>query len=161
MRQRYQYVMAGHNYRMTDLQAAVALPQLAAYDRNVAARTANAAYYTERFAGVAELVTPVTKPGRSHVWHQYTLRVDPASAVSREELSERLTAAGIGSGFYYPKLVFDYDTYRTRDDVRFGELTVASAIVAQVISIPVHPYLTEADRETVADTVTAIIQGKA
>ena len=161
MRQRYQYVMAGHNYRMTDLQAAVAIPQLAAYDRNVAARRANAAYYCDRFADVGELVTPVTKDGRSHVWHQYTLRVDPSSAVSREELSEGLTAAGIGSGFYYPKLVFDYDTYRTRADVRFGELPVASAVVTQVISIPVHPYLSEADRETVADTVISIIQGKA
>lgn len=156
MKQRYQYVMAGHNYRMTDLQAALVIPQLSRYDDQVARRAENAAFYTQELNSILGLLTPQVQAGRSHVWHQYTLRITPKSGITREQLAAHLTAQGIGSGFYYPKLVFEYETYQDRPDVIISDCPVALEISKQVISIPVHPYLSESDRES---TVKAVRQG--
>ena len=153
MRARYQYEVAGHNYRMTDLQAALGIPQLGRYGSIVDARQANAERLREGLAGVRGILTPSQLPGRRHVWHQFTLRVTPESGITREELSAKLAEAGVGSGIYYPKLVFDYDSYRGRDDVIIGEYPVAEQIVREVLSIPVHPGLSNADLDVVIDAV--------
>src|SRR5689334_23226086 len=138
MRARYQYEVAGHNYRMTDLQAALGLPQLGRYDGIVSARQSNADRLRAGLADVRGIVAPSQLDGRRHVWHQFTIRVTPESGITREELSAKLTESGVGSGIYYPKLVFDYDCYRGRDDVIIGEYPVAERIVGEVLSLPVH-----------------------
>lgn len=157
MRARYQYEMAGHNYRLTDLQAALALPQLDRYAANVAARKSNAARLSEGLADVPGLVVPRELPGRSHVWHQYTVRVTQDAAVSRDELVARLGEAGVGSGVYYPRLVFDYPTYLEHPRVRVADVPVASRVVTEVVSLPVHPRLSSADVDTVVATVRTIL----
>ena len=75
MRERYAYEAVGHNYRMTDLQAAVGVPQLARLDRIIGERQANARFLTEGLAGLPGIVLPPSAPGRSHVFHLYTIRV--------------------------------------------------------------------------------------
>src|SRR4051794_14337530 len=126
MRQRYQYEMAGNNYRMTDLQAAVCVPQLALYKDRVEARRRNADMLNERLAGLEWLRTPRELPGRGHVWHQYTVLVSDDAPVTRDELSEHLTAAGVGNGVYYPRVVNDYDCYRADARVRYDHVPVAT-----------------------------------
>lgn len=160
MKQRYQYVMAGHNYRMTDLQAALVLPQLTRYSANVQARSENAAFYQDALSDLPGIVVPTVLEGRTHVWHQFTLRVTPESPITREELADFLTHEEIGSGFYYPKLVFDYDTYSSRPDVRAGDCPVAKQVVQEVISIPVHPYLSQEDRKRVSDAIHSAVSSK-
>jgi perosamine synthetase len=155
MRNRYEYVMAGHNYRMTDLQAAVALPQLDSYDEVVAKRQANADFLTAGLAHVTGIVTPKVMPGRKHVWHQYTIRITPETGTSRERFIEKLTEAGVGNGIYYPKLVTEYETYQGRDDVRIGSYPVAERITREVVSIPVHPKLSQSDLEHIAEAVAS------
>ncbi|HYQ74700.1 DegT/DnrJ/EryC1/StrS family aminotransferase [Cellulomonas sp.] len=157
MRARYQYEVAGHNYRLTDLQAALALPQLDRYDKTVATRKANAARLAEGLADVPGLVVPRELPGRSHVWHQFTVRVTQDAAVSRDELVAKLTEAGVGSGIYYPKLVFDYPTYLEHPRVRISDVPVAARVVTEVLSLPVHPKLSEGDLDTVVSTVRRIL----
>lgn len=159
MKQKYEYVMAGHNYRMTDLQAALVLPQLKKYEKNVEARRKNANFYTESLNGIEGLVLPEVVEGRTHVWHQYTLRVTSENRVGREGLAESLTAKGVGFGFYYPKLVFDYDTYRSRKDVKVGECPMARKVVSEVISIPVHPYLSRGQRAKVSSVIRETLIG--
>lgn len=153
MRARYQYEVAGHNYRMTDLQAALGLPQLGRYDGIVAARQANAERLRAGLADIPGILPPAQLPGRRHVWHQFTLRVTPESGITREELSAKLGEAGVGSGIYYPKLVFDYDCYRDRADVVSGEFPVAERVVREVLSIPVHPGLQAADLDAVVEAI--------
>jgi dTDP-4-amino-4,6-dideoxygalactose transaminase len=155
MRQRYEYVMAGHNYRMTDLQAALAIPQLRRYEKNIESRRRNASFYAQELSGIQGLVLPEIIDGRTHVWHQYTLRITSESSVSRDRLSESLTSKGVGSGIYYPKLVFDYDAYRSRKDVTVTDCPVARRVVSEVISIPVHPYLSSSQRMKVSNAVRA------
>lgn len=157
MKERYNYVMAGHNYRMTDLQAALVIPQLNRYSDNIKSRTENAAYYSTELSNLPGIITPTVIDGRTHVWHQYTLRVTEESPITRETLAQILTDKEIGSGFYYPKLVFDYDTYRNRNDVKVTDCPVAKRVVQEVISIPVHPYLSSSDLEQVSNTVIAAI----
>ena len=157
MRARYQYEVAGHNYRLTDLQAAVALPQLDRYAHTVARRKENAAALVEGLADVPGLVVPRELPGRSHVWHQFTVRVTPDAAVSRDELVSRLTEAGVGNGIYYPRLVFDYETYRTHPRVRVSDVPVAAQVVTEVVSLPVHPRVGPDDVRHVVDSVRTIL----
>ncbi|WP_456789398.1 DegT/DnrJ/EryC1/StrS family aminotransferase [Cellulomonas sp. P5_C5] len=157
MRARYQYEVAGHNYRLTDLQAAVVLPQLDRYAAKVADRRANAAALIEGLQDVPGLVVPRQLAGREHVWHQFTVRVTADAAVSRDELVTRLTEAGVGSGIYYPKLVFDYETYRTHPRVRISDVPVAAQVVTEVVSLPVHPKLSGDDVQHVVESVRKIL----
>lgn len=153
MRARYQYEMAGNNYRMTDLHAVLALPQLATYGARVASRRANADALSEGLAGIEGLVTPTERPGRGHVWHQYTVRVTPEARIDRDELSTRLLADGVGCGVYYPKLVADYDCYRDHPQITPSPTPVATRMTKEVLSLPVHPALTDSDRDKIVSTV--------
>lgn len=157
MRARYQYEVAGHNWRLTDLQAAVGIPQLSGYDEVVATRQQNAAYLSAGLAGVAGIITPHQAVGRRHVWHQYTIRVTEAAGVRRDEVVAKLGELGVGAGIYYPKLVFDYPTYRGRADVHISEYPVAERIVQQVISLPVHPRLSPADLDRIIESIQSIV----
>ena len=103
MRARYQYELAGHNYRLTDLQAALVLPQLDHYDELVARRQANAARLTEGLSGIPGLRTPQQVEGRRHVWHQYTVLLEAEAQVSQHQLVERLAELGVGSGRLLPQ----------------------------------------------------------
>jgi dTDP-4-amino-4,6-dideoxygalactose transaminase len=157
MRQRYQYEMAGNNYRLTDLQAAVCVPQLRSYADNVAARQRNAAYLTECLSEVAGIVPPVALAGRHHVWHQYTILVEDDARLSRDELIEELTSEGIGCGIYYPKLVFDYDCYRDHPQVITDEFPVATDVVRRCVSLPVHHHLTDAELDRIVTTISKLM----
>lgn len=156
MRARYEYVMAGHNYRMTDLQAALVLPALENYADQLRTRRAHAAGLSERLAGIDGLLLPTQRPGREHVWHQYTLLL-PAGT-DRQAFIDVLTAQGVGSGIYYPKPVYDYDTYRNRPDVIRSATPVADDVAARCVSIPVHHHLADGDLDVIAAAVRKALQ---
>lgn len=153
MRARYQYEMAGHNYRLTDLQAALGIPQLAAYGQNVKRRKDNAARLSAGLADVPGLRLPTELPGRSHVWHQYTLLVTDEAPVDRDEVVSRLTAAGVGCGIYYPKTVYDYECYRDHPRVIADPAPVTERVVRRCVSIPVHHHLTGGQVDQVIEAV--------
>ncbi|MEM7095201.1 MAG: DegT/DnrJ/EryC1/StrS family aminotransferase [Actinomycetota bacterium] len=159
MRARYQYEVAGHNWRMTELQAAVGVAQLPVIEERTAARTANATALNEMLADAEGLVLPSEPAGRRHVWHQYTVRVTDDAAVSRDEFTAGLDAAGIGHGIYYPKVAYDYDCYRDHPGVIESPVPNATAAAAGVVSLPVHPFLTESELEQVAAGVRSAIAG--
>jgi len=138
-----------------ELQAAIGIPQLATLAAATAARSANATALTEGLDGIAGLILPCPHEGRGHVWHQYTVRVGPKAAISRDDLAEHLSAAGIGSGVYYPRVVFDYDCYRNHPQVVASEVPEAFATAQQVLSLPVHPGLDDADIERIISAVRA------
>jgi dTDP-4-amino-4,6-dideoxygalactose transaminase len=153
MRARYQYELAGHNFRMTELQAAVALPQLSRLEAGTKRRVENARRLTEGLAGIPGLVTPQVAEGRSHVWHQYTVRITAESGRTREEVADALTERGVGSGFYYPRPVYDYDCYREHPGVIVGEHPVTEQVSREVLSLPVHPAVTDEDVDTIVAAV--------
>jgi perosamine synthetase len=158
MRERYQYEMAGHNYRLTDLQAALALPQIAGYPQALVRRRANAAKLNAGLADVAGLTTPAELPGRSHVWHQYTVLLDEDAPVTRDEFVSRLTDLGIGSGIYYPRVVFDYECYRAHPRVVAEPMPVAESVARRCVSLPVHPHLSDVDVEKIIAGVREVMK---
>lgn len=155
MRQRYEYVMAGHNYRMTDLQAAVAIPQLEEYAAQIAVRRRNAEALTVLIDQIPGVTAPRALEGRGHVWHQYTVLL-PAG-VDRDGIVSGLAERGVGSGIYYPRLVTDYETYRGRPDVYLSEAPVARDVAARCLSLPVHPYLADGDIEAIAGALREVV----
>jgi dTDP-4-amino-4,6-dideoxygalactose transaminase/acetyltransferase-like isoleucine patch superfamily enzyme len=159
MRSRYDYELAGYNWRLTDLQAAVALPQVCRLSEITASRRANAATLSAGLAGAPGLALPAAPAGRGHVWHQYTVRIGPDAAVSREEFCARLDRAHVGHGIYYPKLMHDYACYRASPQVTADESPCARAMTEQVVSLPVHPGLDAADLSRIIDTVREVLGG--
>jgi perosamine synthetase len=153
MRQRYQYEVPGHNYRMTDLHAALGIPQLGRLAELNELRRHNAELLTKGLVGLPGLRLPATLPGRAHVWHQYTVLVTEEAKVGRDELAARLAERGIGTGVYYPKVVFDYDCYREHPDVIVGDVPIARRVATQALSLPVHPKLSDADLDAIVDAV--------
>ncbi|AYJ47390.1 DegT/DnrJ/EryC1/StrS family aminotransferase [Rhodococcus sp. P1Y] len=157
MRARYVYEVVGHNYRMTDLQASLALPQLNTYLQQVEQRRRNADLLLTGLKDVAGLTLPSQLPGRGHVWHQFTVLVDDDAPVDRDELAERLSQNDIGSGVYYPKTVYDYDCYRDHPRVMIEDTPVATSVAARCLSIPVHARLSASDIDQIVDTVRNIM----
>lgn len=158
MRARYQYELAGHNYRLTELAAALAIPQFARLPNIAAARAANAAYFSQHLAALPGVVTPVTRPDRVHAWHQYTLRITGDCPLARDEVLHRLNENGIGAGVYYPRAVYDYDCYRGHPRVIIDGNDIANRVATQVVSLPVHQHLTETERDQIVSAVHAAVQ---
>ncbi|MEV6711866.1 DegT/DnrJ/EryC1/StrS family aminotransferase [Lentzea sp. NPDC051208] len=157
MRARYQYEVAGHNYRMTDIHAAIGIPQLENLETITKARQANAETLNKGLAGVKGLQLPQVLPGRTHVWHQYTVLITDDAPISRDEFAAKLTEKGIGNGIYYPKTVFDYDCYRDNPKVVVSDVPVAERVARQALSLPVHPKLTDAELDTIITTVREVL----
>jgi perosamine synthetase len=155
MRARYEYEIAGHNYRMTELQAAIAIPQLGRLRQINHQRRANAATLTAGLADVAALKLPAVPAGREHVFHQYTVQVLEGAELDRDGLAKTLAEAGVATGIYYPRLMHDYDCYRGDPRVIIDDTPLASRTVANVLSLPVHPLLSPADLERICAAVRA------
>jgi len=148
MRRRYYHDELGFNFRMTDLHAAIGLAQLAKLERFNAARSANAAYLSANLKGV---ITPAVPTGYRHVFHQYTIRVEDGQ---RDALAQHLTANGVGNMVYYPVPIHQQTFYVNElgYDVRLPETERAAA---EVLSLPVHPALSQADLETIVAAVNS------
>jgi perosamine synthetase len=157
MRQRYVYETAGNNYRLTDLQAAVCLPQLARYSDQVAIRQHNAHRLNSGLADLIGVRVPQILPDRHHVWHQYTIVLEDGARLDRDALLDELTNAGIGCGIYYPRAVFDYDCYRDHPQVVVADVPVADAVARRCLSLPVHQHLTDDDVDRIVTTMTALL----
>lgn len=159
MRERYVYEIAGHNYRMTELQAAVGIPQMERIEEINDTRRANASKLSDALTDVPGVVVPTVRQGATSVWHQYTIRVTDGSAVDRDHMVAGLGQAGIGCGIYYPRTAYDYDCYRNNPNVVISDCPEAERAAVEVLSLPVHPYLSDADIAEVGAAVSKLAKG--
>jgi len=146
MKVRYHHDLLGYNFRMTDIAAAIGLAQLPKLPANNDRRRAIAARYDAELRGV---ITPQVRPGVTHAYHQYTLRVN-----ERDAFAEALRASGVGTAVYYPIPVHRQKPYLA---LGYGRetLPVTELLTAQVLSIPVHPSLSDDEVSAVIDAVNA------
>lgn len=149
MQRRYYHDMLGFNFRMTDLCAAIGLVQLDRLEGFTAQRRANAAYLN---AKIESVITPQVKDGYGHVWHQYTVRVDRGR--DRAAAVKQLSDAGVGSGIFYP--VPAHQQEYLREIVGEIRLPIAEQLAREVISLPVHPQLSQADLDTIVAEVNQL-----
>jgi len=157
MRERYQYEVPGHNWRLTDVQAAIAVPQLARLGDINAERARNAARLTAGLTGLRGLELPRVAPGRTHVFHQYTVRITAEASCDRDELGARLLESRIGTGVYYPRLVHEYDCYRGHPRIVSDDTPLAALASKQVLSLPVHPNVGADGIDRVVDGVRGVL----
>ena len=157
MRARYAYEMPGHNYRMMDLVAALAMSQFDQRSAMEDARRANADRLSKGLADVDALVLPFEPEGRRTVWHQYTVRLRDDAPLSRDEFMTGLREGGVGCGIYYPKAAYDYDCYRNHPRIHVTECRNAEAFAASVVSLPVHQHLTEDELDTIVRVTREVL----
>ena len=146
-RERYHHEILGYNYRMTDLQAAIGSAQLQKLETWNSIRIENARYLSDR---LPHTMTPYTAPGRRHVFHQYTIRVQG----DRDAARAKLLKAGIETAIHYPVPAHCQPVY-----TKLGyhdELPESERASAQVLSLPVHPSLAKSDLEQIAQAVCAL-----
>lgn len=151
MRERYRHEMLGYNYRMTDIAAAIANVQLRRLDDVQRARSANAEHFGRH---LASCVLPHVRDGHTHAWHQYTVRFPRHGAVQRDDAARRLRDAGIATGVFYP--VPAHRQPHIADAYAGTTLPVAERACEEVLSLPVHPRLSDGERETIVSAVNAL-----
>lgn len=149
MKRRYYHDMMGYNFRMSDLHAAIALAQMDRLNEFTARRRANASYFS---AHIRSVVTPQARDDYGHVWHQYTVRVDGGR--DRDSAVKQLHEFGVGAGVYYPVLA--HRQRYIRDIVGHISLPVAEQAAEQVLSLPVHPGLSQADLQQIVEAVNRL-----
>ncbi len=148
----YLHDAVAYNFRMTEMQAAIGLVQLGKLGHLTQRRQDNASYYDEAIAAPS-FARPRIVPGHGHVYHQYTLRVRPNGAHRRDSVRAALAEAGIGTGVYYPIPVHQQPPYRPYRNPPCPE---AEQAAAEIFSIPVHPGVTDADRERIAQALNRL-----
>jgi len=147
MVERYRYEAVGRNLRMTDLQAALAVPQLERLEAINDARRRNAAVLVELLGG-SGLRLPIVPEGRRPVWHQFTVLLPPG--VDRDAVQRSMRDSGVETGVYYPRLAWDYPIYREHPGVVADDTPTARDAAARCLSLPVHPGLTDGDLDAIA-----------
>lgn len=150
---KYRYLDIGYNYRMTDISAAIVLEQLKRIDEITKKRQEIAERYNEAFKNIKGLIIPFTAKDRTHVYHQYTLRVTNDFKLTQDQFQKYLEDKGIQANIYYPRLLYYFNHLKKykREDCRTAE-----QISQEVISIPVYPLLTNKEIKYIIDTISSI-----
>jgi UDP-2-acetamido-2-deoxy-ribo-hexuluronate aminotransferase len=143
---RHYHPFLGTNGRFDTLQAAVLLAKLPHFEWEVQERGRIGARYSSALAGHA--VVPTVAPGNTHVYAQYTIRVP-----ERDQVAERLKKQGIPTAVYYPKCLHEQPVFG-KLGYKWGDFPVSEKASREVLSLPMHPFLSESDQDTV---IAAII----
>jgi UDP-2-acetamido-2-deoxy-ribo-hexuluronate aminotransferase len=139
-KEKYNYETIGVNSRLDTIQAALLNVKLKRLDQYIDARRKVAAHYDSFFQNMEGVKIPKRLKESFHVFHQYTLKVDPQK---RDSIKEKLQEKGIPSMIYYPHPLHLNRAYE-RYGYQKGDFPVAEKLSRQVISLPMH---TELDLE--------------
>ena len=149
---RYYHEMVGVNSRLDSIQAAVLDVKLQYLDEYIASRQKAAAYYDKAFAGNEKILIPARRAQSTHVYHQYTLRLQ---GVDRDALRAELGDKGIPAMVYYPVPLHLQKAYRD-DRYAEGDFPVAERLSGCVLSLPMH---TELDEEQLEYITRSVLDG--
>lgn len=142
MEERYKNEIIGFNNRMTDIHASIGRAQLSSLFDRTERRREIAERYNDQISTVE---TPYVAENVKHVYHQYTIRTD-----QRESLEEHLKKKDIGHGVYYPIPVHKLPSFEVNID-----LPETERAALEVLSIPVHPSLTDEDVGVVIEAINS------
>ena len=145
MTAQYQHTELGYNYRMTDISAAIGRVQLTKLDKFNSRRREIADKYNTSLSKYVK----VPENRRGHVFHQYTILCN-----QRDELKEHLSQKGVGSGIYYPTLLYNYAPMSEFE----ADCPNAKRLTELSLSLPVHPGLSDSDVSKVIDSVISFFE---
>ena len=146
---RYDNVRIGINSRLDSIQAAILLVKLKAFkEYELADVNKVAAHYTEKLKGVVK--TPIVPDGYFSSWAQYTLQLE--NEEQRAGLQAALKAKDVPTAIYYPIPMHQQTAFKylNPDDNR---CPVSERIAKTVLSLPIHPYLSESDQDMICEAV--------
>lgn len=150
---RYHHPRLGINGRLDTLQAAVLLAKLDIFDDEVAARARIGARYTQMIgAAIPNVVTPQLAEGYSSVYAQYTVEVP-----NRAKVEAAMKARNIPTAVHYP-IPLHLQPVFANLNYRQGDFPVAERAGDRVLSLPMHPYLSEADQDSVVQALRAVVE---
>ena len=145
--EKYTHKMEGVNSRLDALQAAILRVKLRHLDEWNAQRRAHADFYLDSLSH-SEFRPQAVNPNAEPVWHLFVVRV-----AEREALQKKLKDEGIATGIHYPVPLHVQPAYQHRE-IPLGSLPVTEAAASQVVSLPMYPELTEAQRESIVNAMT-------
>jgi len=140
---RYEHKIKGTNSRLDTLQAVVLNAKLKHLDHWNEMRAKNAAYYAQLLKPLKDVVIPITKEDRTHVFQTYAIRVP-----NRDKVLEAMKAQGIGVLIHYPIGLHLQAAYAELGHKK-GDFPVAEAVACDVMSLPMFPHLTKEQIEVV------------
>ena len=157
----YEMVDLGFNYRITDFQCALGASQLRKLPGWLQRREEIARAYDQRFARIPGIRPLERLSGRSHAWHLYVVRIDPAVVRPfRADVFTALRNAGIGANVHYIP-VHLHPFYRKRFGYGEGLCPVAEKAYEQILSLPIYPGMTDGDVARVGDALESAVNGGA
>ncbi len=149
MYRRYYHDEVGVNSRLDSIQAAVLKAKLPHLDSYSLARRKAAEFYNNAFKDVEQLETPAIAENSTHVFHQYTMKVN---GIDRQELQQFLKDKGIPSMVYYPVPLHLQKAYLD-DRYQSGDFPITEDLCARVISLPMHTELSSDQLNYITDNV--------
>jgi dTDP-4-amino-4,6-dideoxygalactose transaminase len=144
---RNEHAIKGSNSRLDELQAAFLHARLAILDEWNARRTILAARYLERLAVQPDIYLPRPIEGAQPAWHLFTVRIRGGK---RDTVQNSLNTDGIGTGIYYPVPPHRLPAYAA-ELPGFAPLPICERLAGEILSLPLHPHLTIAEADVVAD----------
>ncbi|CAL7963085.1 UDP-2-acetamido-2-deoxy-3-oxo-D-glucuronate aminotransferase [Gammaproteobacteria bacterium] len=145
---RYHHSRLGVNGRLDTLQAAILLAKLEIFPEEVELRAKVGAKYTDSLKNKNRVITPYIEPFNTSVYAQYTIQVD-----GRDKVQEKLKNAGIPTAIHYPIPLHKQPVFAEYCDCK---LPVSESLAEKVMSLPMHPYLTDKDMELVVHQLVGI-----
>lgn len=149
---KHKHEMEGINSRMDGLQAAVLTAKLPFVLQWTEQRIKNAALYDQHLAGINEIQTPRVRPAGKHTYHLYVIK-----AQRRDELMAYLKEKGIETAIHYPTPLPNLPAYAYLG-TKPSDFPVATALQAQILSLPMYPELEEKQIEYIAQAIRAFYQ---
>jgi perosamine synthetase len=152
---KYQSLMLGTNYRMTEIQAAIGIVQLKRLPEFFKKRSENAKRMTQKLSASNKINLPPTLPNRKPSWYLYTVRIKDATEEQRNNIVKQMRQEGIGADAYYPTPINQMPYYKEN----FGsfKLPETEKAAKQVISLPIHPAVTEEQIDFIAETFLTLL----
>ena len=148
-RPKYYHRLVGFNSRLDAIQAAILSVKLRHLDAWSKARAEVADRYDDALSRVKGIVTPFRAEDRSHIFHQYTLRVADGK---RDELQKHLKAQGIGTMIYYPVPLHLQECF-SHLGYKEGQLPESESASREVLSLPIFPELTIEEQDHVVKAI--------
>ena len=154
---KYHNEVVGVNSRLDTIQAAILKVKLEHLDEYNASRRRAAGFYDALFQENEFVVTPYHDGDRTHVYHQYTIRIPEDVPGGRDGLAKHLTEKQIPHAVYYPIPLHQLGVFKS-GGCRMGALGETEAAAREVISLPMHTELTDEQQEYIASAVIEFIE---
>jgi perosamine synthetase len=154
----YEICYPGYKYNLTDIAAALGIPQLHKCDRFGKIRQRYAMLYHEGFKDIPEIIVPRVAEDVEHAWHLYVIQLNlERLRIGRNEVIDLLKKQGIGTSVHFIPLHL-HPYYRDNYGYFPKDFPVASAVFERIISLPIYPKMTEADIHRIIEVVATVIQ---